>query len=128
VRNTALILVLISNVLLSLRIQDHDRHAERQVGEYLAEKLGPDDAVAGDMTRVLYFAGQRPLPPRHFTARELIARARMPGVRFVVLGTRRATTPAVREALTPSFRVYDTPSEMRALVESRGIVVLEKVR
>ncbi|MCA8941124.1 MAG: hypothetical protein KDB80_01075, partial [Planctomycetes bacterium] len=94
-RDAVFILAMLANILLSLRIQEPNRIAERRVGEYLGEQLAPGDLVAGDMTRVLWFAGRRPLPPKHFTADELIERARLPRVRFVVLGARREVTAEV---------------------------------
>lgn len=124
-RDAAFIATLILNILLSLRVQDANRITEREVGEYLAEKLGPDDLVSGDMTRVIYFAGRRPLPPKHFTIDELVDRARGRRVRFVVLGSFRKTTGAVVERLEKlGFEDYRLPAENRRDANARGIRVL----
>jgi hypothetical protein len=75
---------------------------------------------------VLWFAGQRPLPPRHLTADEIVAQARARGVRFLVLGSNRTTAPAVRAAL-PEFRLVDLPVEIADLAADRGIEVRTRV-
>ena len=100
-----------------------NRIAERYVAEHLRQEVRAGQTIAGDMTRVLYFAGQRPLQPRHFTAEELVEAGRR--AEFVVLRVRRKTTPAVLAGLS-GHEVYAVPSEVRSLVESRGIVVLRR--
>jgi len=103
-----------------------DRIAEREVGEWLAAQLEPGERVAGDMTRLLWFAGQRPLPPRHFDADEHVAMAREPGVRFAVFSSRREETwPAVRDGLG-GWTEVPVPERMRAAARSRGLVVLRR--
>jgi len=104
---------------------DDDRIAERYVGEYLAADLLPGEVVAGDLTRVLYFAGSRPLPARHFDADRLIAMASAPQVRFVVLSSRskRAVHDAVIVGL-PQFMRYQLPRRLEELAEERGLTVL----
>jgi hypothetical protein len=105
--------------LTGWRTTDLDRVAEQEVGLWLRGQLAAHETVTGDMTRVVYFAGRRPLPPRHFSAAELIANARAQGVRFVVLGSRRATTTEVVSGLAPEFAV-------EKVVEERGITVLRR--
>lgn len=121
-----LFVIALTGLLSSLRLEPTDRIGERQIGDYLAARVGEGERVAGDMTRVIWFAGSRPLPPRHFTAEELIARARAADVRFVVLGTRRDTTEPVRTALEPDFRRHILPEQERRAAEHRGILVLER--
>ena len=104
---------------------DANRLAERRVAEHLRELSNPGDVIAGDMTRVLYFAGQRPLEPRHYTAEELVANGR--SARFVVLRTGRETTPEVRRGLM-SHGPLELTGELSDLARERGILVLERIR
>jgi hypothetical protein len=121
-----LAVVVLSSAVLSLRTTEPDRAAERAVGEHLRAQLAPGEAVAGDMTRVLYYAGQRPLPPRPFTAQELIARGCAPEVRFFVLRVRREDAGEVQRGLADVFAECALPDELRAGAEERGIAVLER--
>jgi hypothetical protein len=107
-----------------------DRIAEKLVGEHLAARIGPGETVSGDMTRVLWYAGQRPLPPRHFDAAWLIEQARRPGVSFVVLSTRsdRGTCAAVVDGLGAEFARYELAGALGALGAARGITVLTRVQ
>jgi hypothetical protein len=65
------------------------RHAgraiERDLGRFLASRLQRDQTVVSDMPRLVYFAGRRPPPPRRLPAGEILALARDPHCRFVVL-------------------------------------------
>ena len=127
-RNPIWILILVSSILLGLRLQEGDRYAERSVGDALLAELEPGETVVGDMTRVLWFSGMRPLPPRHFTAEELAAMAEPPAVRFVVLGSRRPTADPVVALLGDRFEHYVLPETARRWAKLRGILVLERVR
>jgi len=102
-----------------------DRRAERFVGSYLAHVLPPGRTVVGDMTRVLWFAGQRPLPPRHFDADWFLAAARAPDVEFVVMHEKgqRGLFAAVEQGLRGAFVRFDLPVSLRAAAEARGVVV-----
>ncbi len=116
----------LTGLFASLKIGETDRIGERQVGEYLGARLEPDETVAGDMTRVLWFAGSRPIPPRHFSVEELVDRAQEPTVRFVVLGARRDGTQQVEQALAPDFTRYVLPEIEQRAAFLRGILVLER--
>lgn len=116
----------LTGLFASLKIGETDRIGERQVGEYLGARLEDGQTVAGDMTRVIWFAGQPPLPPRPFSPDELVERARAPDVRFVVLGSRRPGTPEVESALAPTFTRYVLPEIEQRAAHLRGIVVLER--
>lgn len=113
-------------VVLGLRTTHPNRIAERQVGEYLAANLLPGEEVTGGMTRVVYYSGRRPLTPRRFSAEEIVAAASDPTVRYVVLGSRRETTPSVRERLEAVFKAVQLPGEIEPLARDRGILVLER--
>jgi hypothetical protein len=103
-----------------------DRLAERRVGEHLAAVLPPGASVAGDLTRVRWFAGSRPLPPRHFAPDALIAEARQAGVQFVVLSERstRGAAAPVRAGLAGEFARYELPPGLADAAAARGILVL----
>lgn len=109
-----------------LRVDHGYRHGEVVIGTWVGSMLRDGETVSGDLTRVLWFAGQRPLAPRHFRAEELIEMASAPNVRFVVLGERRATTTAVLEGLADRFERTGMPERERRAAELRGIVVLER--
>jgi hypothetical protein len=125
-RTIAIALVAASSVALGLRVTDADRGAERDVGAFLGARLGAHQTLAGDMTRVLYYAGRRPLPPRHFAAADIVAAARDPAVRFVVLGARRPAAAVVERELADAFGVLRLPEPLRAAAAARGIAVLER--
>ncbi|MGE3172217.1 MAG: hypothetical protein AB7O97_06275 [Planctomycetota bacterium] len=102
-----------------------DRLAERLVGEYLGARLAPGQTVVADMTRVLWFAGQRPLPPRHFDAAYYLEHAARPEVEFVVLHeeSRRGIYGDVVRGLGAAFARFDLPGGLRDLADRRGIAV-----
>jgi hypothetical protein len=104
-----------------LRTTDASRIAEREVGHFLRANLAPGTTVVTDFTRVRYFAGLRPLPPRAHSAAELVAAARAPSVRYLVLGTERATTPPVLAAL-PEFTRLPVSDRFAA----RGLAVFAR--
>lgn len=116
----------LTGLFASLKIGETDRIGERQVGEYLGARLEDGETVAGDMTRIVWFAGSRPLPPRPFSVDELVERAQDPTVRFVVLGSRREGTAAVEQALAPGFTRYVLPEIEQRAAYLRGILVLER--
>lgn len=108
-----------------LRTTDTNRLAERDVGQLLATRLRLGDEVVTDLTRVRYFAGLRPLPPRHATRDELLAACRDPRARFLVLGTNRQHTAAVRAA-HPEFQPLALPADLAKSAGARGLVVLQR--
>jgi hypothetical protein len=127
-RGPTLLVVVLTGLLGGLRLGEYDRIGERQVGVYLRTWLEAGERVDGDMTRVIWFAGSRPLPPKRFSVDELVERARAPGVRFVVLGARRPQAEPVRRALGEDFATFALPEVERRAAEQRGILVLERRR
>jgi len=125
-----LAIIVLLGLVLSLRVTDPNRVAERDLGQHLENVMSEDpadDVVTGDMTRVLYFAGQRPLPPRHFTADQLVNMATSPRrARFVVLATEKPTALLVEQRLT-GFTRAQLPSRLAQQCVDRGILVLEPV-
>ncbi len=118
--------IVVFGLVLSLRTTDPDRIGERRVGEHLASILQPGEEVTGDMTRVIYYAGQRPLVPRRFSVEEVAASALGTTIRYVVLGERRDTTTRVVEQLAADFELMDLPVEIAASAGDRGILVLRR--
>jgi hypothetical protein len=126
--------VLLRNVLLAVlcgigmwdgwhKVTPPDRIAEREVGEHLGERLGTAENVAGDMQRVIWFAGRRPPQPRHFASAELLRQAHQPSVAYVVLGSERSEFPVLEAGLADAFAPYKLPSEIAARARARGIAV-----
>jgi hypothetical protein len=107
-------------------VTDPNRIAEREVGEHIAEILGPQEEVVGDLQRVIWFAGRRPPPPRHYSATELLEQARQPAVTFVVLASGHREFEAVKEGLGDAFATYSLPAQpvnIAAHARARGIEV-----
>lgn len=107
-------------------VTDPDRIAERALGERFAVVLSAEDDFVTDLTRIRWFAGRRPLWPRHRSAAELIAAAAPPNVRWVALRERSPECAEVERALLPTFVRAELPPELAELVRERGIAVLSR--
>jgi len=107
---------------------DPDRAVERELGGFLRQQLRPGETVAGDLPRVIWFAGLPPPPPRHFDADQLAALAAAPAVRFVVIaaGSRRESSREVLPLLVGSFAPAELPESLAARCAERGLVVLAR--
>lgn len=120
----------VSGGVLGLRTTSVDRLAERDVAQALRARLGKGEVIVSDLTRVVYFAGQRPLPPRHPASDELLALARAANVRFVVLGARRQGAGVVRAGLLGldprAFEPETLPPALAVLAASRGLEVFKR--
>ncbi len=125
-RFPVLLVLLLTSILLSLRVTAADRYGERIVGEYLLSQLEEGEVISGDMTRSLFFARQRPLPPRHLSPEEILERASLPGVRFVVLLESKASNREVTSTLFDRFQLAKLPYEENRYAERRGMIVLER--
>ncbi|HLU39740.1 MAG TPA: hypothetical protein VK081_10160 [Planctomycetota bacterium] len=109
-------------VAVGLRTTDSNRIAERDVARFVVGRLRPGEDFFTELPRVRLYAGRRPLPPRHLRADEIVAHARAPEVRYLVLLSGRATTPAVCAAL-PEFRPLALPGPLAGLAAARGLEV-----
>ncbi|MBL9077269.1 MAG: DUF2029 domain-containing protein [Planctomycetes bacterium] len=107
-------------------LTEADRAAERDLGLWLGARLEPHQTLTGDLTRVVWFAGRRPLPPRRFEADRILAMAAPPEVRFVVIGTRRQTAAELDQGLRAHFAELALPPELAAAAAARGIRVYER--
>lgn len=103
-----------------------DRVAERHLGAWLGAQLQPGETLTGDLTRVVWFAGRRPLPPRRFEADRILQMAAPPEVRFVVIGTKRATAAELDLGLHRDFAEVTLPPDLAPLAADRGIRVYER--
>lgn len=121
---------MIFSVLAGLDPQPDDRWAERTVGRHLGSLLEPGQTVTGDQTRVVYFAGCRPLPPRHYDADEIVGWARDESVQFVVLtdyGRTESISERVREDLNEEFTTLPMPEDVRNAAEWRRLIILRRI-
>ncbi|MCA8974148.1 MAG: hypothetical protein KDC98_05470 [Planctomycetes bacterium] len=109
---------------------DPDRIVERDLGLWIGAWLEPGQRVTGDLTRVIWFAGQQPLPPRHFDTAQLVAMAAPPEVRYFVFSerSRRESSRQIEGALTATFGRVEIPEPVGSRCRERGIVVLARRR
>lgn len=107
---------------------DADRYAERDLGTWIAAWLEPGQRVTGDLTRVLWFAGERPLPPRHFDTRQLQAMAMADGVRYFVFSSnsKRQSAGEIEAVLASDFDRVVIPEPVGSRCRERGIVLLQR--
>ncbi len=107
---------------------DPDRIAEREVGEFLAGRLRPGERVTGDLPRVVWFAGMRPPPPRHFDTAQLFAMAAAEDVRYFVFSERsqRSSSQTIEAELAGLFGRFPLPDALASRARERGIVVLAR--
>ncbi len=103
-----------------------DRLAERRIGEFLGARLAAGETVTGDLTRIVWFAGRAPLPPRRFDPDRLVAMAQAPDVRFVALGSRRPGHDELVARLADSYAPLALPDDLAALAAARGVTVLAR--
>ncbi|MCA8953717.1 MAG: hypothetical protein KDE27_29670, partial [Planctomycetes bacterium] len=107
---------------------DADRRAERELGAYLGARLLAGEEVTGDLPRVVWFAGRRPPPPRHFDVEQLVAMAGGEDVRYFVFSARSQRGYAVRleRELGAMFGRLSLPESLQATCDERGLVVLAR--
>jgi hypothetical protein len=125
-RDLVLALSCVLDLLLGWNgVMDPDRAAERWIGLHLRDRLEAGQTVAGDMTRVLWFADQRPLPARHFEPEWFVERSHAAEVRFVVLsiGTRRESYARIAAGIADQFVPYALPPFLSDAAAERGIAV-----
>lgn len=123
-------LVLVSlliGLLSSLSLQERDRIGEKVVGEYLGSELQPGEDLVTDLTRIRWFAGLRPNPPRVLSQEELVEAARAPATRFLVLSGRRDSADVIIAELGGLFRSHAMAEDQRNAAQRRGLRVLERV-
>ena len=125
-------LIMFSGIIMSLRsvLVQADRYGERLVATWVGEKLEPGETLVTDLTRVMYFAGRRPLTPRPFSVDEVVEKIRSPNVRFVVLDglgaadrVERNRTRRIRESLGEEWERLSFPPKLERHVKNRHLGV-----
>lgn len=92
---------------------------ERHLGEFVGERLAPDETVASDLPRVLYYSGRR---PEVFDEDELRALLGQESTGAVVV--RRNTARQLRAAIDARFSRYRLSQRFADLVAAHGVVLL----
>ncbi|MCU0866702.1 MAG: hypothetical protein MUC36_23205 [Planctomycetes bacterium] len=107
---------------------DRDRAVERDLGAWLRPQLRAGERLVSDLPRVAYFAAQRPLPPRHFTAAQLLALVAAPEVAVVVLRDRSERVPfaELEPQLAPRFDRVALPAGLAEAAAVRGVAVFRR--
>lgn len=105
-----------------------DREIERELGRHLGILLRPDETVASDMPRLVWFAGRRPPPPRRIGAEELLRAAADPRCGAVVWVAER--TPGVDPAALAKVGLEPLllPALLSQAAGRRGILVHARKR
>ncbi|MBL8751485.1 MAG: hypothetical protein JNK78_20190 [Planctomycetes bacterium] len=125
-RIVLVLLVAFEGVTAWRGVTDADRVAERQVGEYFGQELRPGERIVTDLTRILWFAGQRPLWPRHFRVEELVALAAAPDSRFVALREKHESFPEIAKGIESGWVRAQLPERLDRSVRERGIAVFQR--
>jgi hypothetical protein len=104
---------------------DADRAVERDLGALLAPQLVLGRSMCSELPRVAWFAGAKPGPPRHFTAKQWLEQAQAPEVTIVVLANRTvaAFTAAERAVFDQRFEPASLPASLQAGVAQRRLQV-----
>jgi hypothetical protein len=107
---------------------DADRAVERDLGLWLRPRVAGGQPLVSDLPRVVWFAGQRPLPPRHHTAAQMQALVAAAQPAFVVVRTRsaRAAFAEYEPWLRAGHAPVALPTELAAAAASRGIAVFAR--
>lgn len=125
--------ILITACLLDILLgwqstMDTNRMAERLVGEHLGQQMAPDRTMVSNLTRVLWFAGQRPLPPRHFNPEWFDKKTTDEAVQFLVLSinSKRNDFKMIEHDTAGHFARYSLPSNISEAAEKAGIAVFAR--
>lgn len=107
---------------------DADRAVERELGAWLRPQLSSGERLISDLPRVVYFAGAPPLPPRHFTAEQMLALVAAPDVAHVVLRDRSDRVPFAKLApeLGQRFDRVALPAGLAEAAAARGVAVFRR--
>lgn len=107
---------------------DRDRAVERDIGVWLRPQLAAADRLVSDLPRVVFFAGQPPLPPRHFTLEQMLGQIAGADVAWVVVRDRSERVPFAELApeLGKRFDRVVLPDELAKAAASRGVAVFRR--
>jgi len=98
--------------------------AERQIGAHLLQRLPPTQRIVSDLPRLLYFAGQQPVPIA--SADALLAAAATDGIAFVVLGESYSRQSTLTSTLAARFSRYQLPGALVDGAMARHITVFAR--
>ena len=102
-----------------------EKRVEIELGHWLGDKgLGPGELLS-DLPRVLWAAGQMPLPPRQWTAEGLAPLMDRPSVRWVVLGARRPGRRALIET-RQDFVEVELPADLRERLGAARLILARR--
>lgn len=107
---------------------DADRAVERDLGVWLRPQLAADDRLVSDLPRVVYFAGEPPLPPRHFTLSQMLDQIAGTDVAWVVVRDRSERVPFAEFAphLAARFERVALPAGLAEAAAVRGVAVFRR--
>ena len=107
---------------------DADRAVERDLGVWLRPQLAADDRLVSDLPRVVFFAGEPPLPPRHFTLEQMLDQIAGADVAWVVVRDRSERVPFAELAphLAARFERVVLPGGLAEGAAARGVAVFRR--
>lgn len=107
---------------------DADRAVERELGAWLRPQLAATDRLVSDLPRVVYFAGEPPLPPRHFTLAQMLGQIAGADVAWVVVRDRSERVPfaELEPQLAVRFQRVVLPEGLAAAAAARGVAVFRR--
>ena len=124
----AVLLAVVGRDLVCLpQAWQRERRIERDLGSWLRTQLATGEKLATEMPRLEFFAGQKPGPPRPITAAEILAQARVPDTRFVVVVAAR-TPMDLGELVQLGFTTAKLPDTLERAALARGISVHSRPR
>ena len=97
------------------------------LGAWIDTQMTTEETLVTPMPRLMFYSGRAPLPPRPIPGSEVLLRAQDPSVRFVVFVPARVEVN-IAEFDRLGFRPAQLPAELRALVDARGALVLQRRR
>ena len=102
-----------------------NRATERELGSFLGARLEDGRAIHSNLPRVVWFAGRRPPPPRHFETRQHATMAAADEVQFVVFSEsgRRLRDQRIEPLLAPRYARLALPEPLAEACRARGIAV-----
>ena len=121
-----LALVLAWNLYRLFPPRKFEKTGEVVVARWIAGNLREGESIVTDMPRVAYYAGLRPPPPKVPGPGELARKCAHPGVRFLVLGSKRSLLERFGPP-PPWIPAPLSPKAARAARE-RGIAVFTRRR
>jgi hypothetical protein len=107
---------------------DADRTTERELGSFLGARLDAGHTIHSNLPRVVWFAGRRPPPPRHFETTQHATMAAADDVEFVVFSEsgQRLKDQRIEPLLTPRYARCALPESLAEACRTRSIAVFAR--